>query len=510
MNIRATVTSTILLSLLTTTPITSFADSNKPTNKQVHKLAHERQASHKFYKKLKALEKRLEEKKKQKDPSYSSLNAPKETVSVNENTNDTNTQVSSCKEVDSCNTCYFPTCSTEEKDLVSLWQPGLAFLKNPSVLNNCLKAICSKDVIFHYSKVKNTVQNELNIQYSVDMTMLPQQVNHRKKESIAKKINRKTPIQTIYAPYLNWDLFNCPGIGSGSIQISYWIIRYWNNSAANLDTLLGLQSSINDFTSRADQFNQFTYTHAFPGNLFTLVAGQYSLYAIDGGNYDNDQMTGFINYTLSQNGSATYSLGSLGAYLQIDPTSTLSFQVGFQDAYNVLAKNITLRYWGKGKFNFYGYGCWSPTCKLGAGQYSFVIYNTRKVPQQLSNSTGWSVNLSQNIGKKLNLFGRANGVSGHALPIQRSFVAGFAIANPCNRNSQDLVGVAASINKINREGSGIVGKMRKEEGIIEGLLTIGMGSYLSFSPDLQIIIHPAGRPDLTSALSYGIRFNASL
>ncbi len=505
---RKLVISKIIFSLLVTSSTYSFA--NNPQSQKTHKLAHERQDFHKFYKKLKALENRKNQKKLEKKDISSKNNkkTPEDDISTNnqKDVSTCNNEEANSYNNDNC----FSFCSSPGKDLVSLCQPGMSFLRDSKKITNSIKALCSKDLLFHYSKVKNTIQNELNIQYSLDITILPQQINHRKQQNSAKKIKDTTAIQTVYAPNLNWDLFNCPGIGSGSIQVSYMLIRYWNNSASNLDSILGLQSSINDFTSREDQFSQFTYTQAFPGNLFTLVAGQYSLYAIDGGTYDNDQQTGFINYTLSQNGSATYSMGSLGAYLQIDPTNTISFQVGFQDAYNVLAENITLRNWGKGKFNFFGYGSWSPNCKIGSGQYSFLIYNTRKVPQQPSSTTGWSVNLSQNIGKKLNIFGRANGASGNAFPIQRSFIAGVALSNPLNRNSQDLIGLAGSVNRINKNATGTAGKIRKEEGVIEGIITIGIGNYLSFSPDLQILIHPAARPDLSSALAYGIRFNASL
>lgn len=498
MNIRTKALPIFVFSFLIASSTGSFAN-NLTTNtdshsQQKHKLASERQSFHKFYKKLKALEKRREKKKEEN----SSNEIHQETSSNNQNSN-------------SCN--CFSCCSASGNDLVSLCQPGMGFIRDPSKISKSINAICSKDLFCHYSKVKNTVQNELNLQYSLDITILPQQINHRKQTASSTKIKDSAAVQTLYSPNINWDLFSCP-IGSGSIQFSYTLTQYWSNSAQNLDSIIGLQSAINDFPSNAQQFSQLSYTHAFPGNLFTLVLGQYSLYAIDGGTYDNDQQTGFINYTLSQNGSATYSMGSMGAYIQVDPTSTLSFQFGFQDAYNITGQNISLRGWGNGKFNFFGYGSWSPNCKIGSGQYSFLLYNTRNVPQQPSSATGWSLNLSQNIGKKLNIFGRANGASGNAWPIQRSFVAGFAIANPLNRNSQDLIGLAASVNRINEQAispapqQGI--KVRKEEGVIEGLITIGIGNYLSFSPDLQILIHPAARPDLNSALAYGIRFNASL
>lgn len=64
-------------------------------------------------------------------------------------------------------------------------------------------------------------------------------------------------------------------------------------------------------------------------NWLSVNVGQYSLYFIDGTSQDYNQQTGFIRYSLSQNGSATYPVASFGAYLQFTPTSEWMMQVGF-------------------------------------------------------------------------------------------------------------------------------------------------------------------------------------
>ncbi|MEG0036941.1 MAG: carbohydrate porin [Victivallaceae bacterium] len=358
-----------------------------------------------------------------------------------------------------------------------------------------------------YSLFKKKIQNCTNTEYSLDISILPQYAH----SNIGPK---KVAWQTMYNPSVNWELFNNKEQGAGSIQFSYILVRYWGNEALTLGNRIGIAGGINDFTSNTSNFNQLTYTQVFPNDKFSAVVGQYSLYAIDGTTYDNDQQTGFISYALSQNGSATYSLGSLGAYGQINLTPQLMVQAGFQDAFNINGVNIDFLNLSKNKYNTFFYTQWNPSNRCGPGQYSFLVYNTRAVPQQKAKTTGWSFNFSQNVSKKVSWFGRANGASGNALPIKRSFVLGVAADNPCNRNNQDLIGLAMAVNAVSPKGSGIVNPattpIRSQETVIETFCTIGFGPYISLSPDFQFYIHPAREPKRNTAVCYGLRTNITL
>lgn len=112
------------------------------------------------------------------------------------------------------------------------------------------------------------------------------------------------------------------------------------------------------------------------------------------------------------------------------------------------------------------------------------------------------------LREKLYVFGRWNGATGTALNLNRSYVLGLASANPINRNPQDLLGAACSMSKVNPK---VVTekRIRKYETVIETFATIGFGPHISLTPDLQIYIHPARRPDKRSAKVYGIRANFS-
>ncbi|EPP34570.1 porin AaxA [Chlamydia ibidis] len=361
---------------------------------------------------------------------------------------------------------------------------------------------------FSFTKLTQSLQNATNAEISLECGVLPQWFYpHR---ALGSAIDEESPsCQVFLSPEVTWELYNTPIAGTGTFEFSYTLIRYWKNNAENANRCLGIACEINDYSSRTNILSQLSFSQTFPGKFLTVCIGQYSLYNIDGTLYDNDQLTGFISYSLSQNASATYSSGSIGAYVQVNPIPNLAIQVGCQDAYNILGTAFELKNLQKNKYNFYGYLSWSPQNRFGSGQYSALVYATRKVPDQLSQTTGWSLNFGQDLGKKLYLFGRWNGATGSVYSINRSYVLGLASANPINRNSQDLLGIAAARNKVNRKVL-TAKKVRKYETVIETFATVGFGPHFSVTPDLQIYIHPAQRLDKRSVRVYGIRANISI
>ena len=63
-----------------------------------------------------------------------------------------------------------------------------------------------------------------------------------------------------------------------------------------------------------------------------MTIGQYPFFNFDGNAYLNNQQQNFINYVFAQNGSETNPNAGLGAFAQLNATSTLQFAVGFQNA----------------------------------------------------------------------------------------------------------------------------------------------------------------------------------
>lgn len=288
-----------------------------------------------------------------------------------------------------------------------------------------------------YLKVKNEIQNAMNIQYSLDMSVMPQW-------GFSK--GGKTAYQTMYTPTINWDVFSSDKFGSGSVQFSYNAVQYWSKANGNsMSANLGLADVDNDYGDNSDSFDQLTYTQTTPGNMFSLSIGQYPMYTFDGGTYDSNQQTNFINYALSQNASSTYPLASLGAYVQFNPNSEWSVVAGMQDANNIEGSRINFRTLDDGDYTGFGYVSWSPTVKgLGSGQYTFLYYYQPSVTAQPEKSQGWSFNATQNIGDKWAVFARFNGSSGDVVPVKTSVALGGVYLNPLNRNPLDQIGFAVA------------------------------------------------------------------
>ncbi|SPN74137.1 Outer membrane protein AaxA,Carbohydrate-selective porin,Carbohydrate-selective porin, OprB family [Chlamydia serpentis] len=382
---------------------------------------------------------------------------------------------------------------------------------NKGILSPLTNILCSdpwKDGI-SISSLFTSVEKATNTQISLDFSILPQWFYPH--AAIGGTQSQEIPAwQFYFSPSLTWTLYDSPTAGKGTIDFSYTLIRYWQTNGLDANQAMGLAGGINDYFNRENNLAQLMFSQTFPGEFLTLAIGQYSLYAIDGTLYDNDQYSGFISYALSQNASATYSLGSPGAYLQCNPNPEINIQIGFQDAYNINGTNFSIYNLTKSKYNFYGYASWSPKLSCGSGQYSVLIYNTRKVPEQNSQVTGWSLNAAQHVHEKLYLFGRVNGATGTAFSINRSYVLGLVSENPLHRHSQDLLGVGFAWNKTNVKAISNVNKIRRYESVLEAFASIGFGPYISLTPDFQLYLHPALRPERRTSQVYGLRANLSL
>ena len=199
--------------------------------------------------------------------------------------------------------------------------------------------------------------------------------------------------QLLVTPNVNWELFNHKTIGEGSVQLAYVAARYATSSTGTaIQTAPGLITPINDYPQHQNIFSQLSYTHSFPGNELLLTIGQYPFGNFDTNAYLDNQQQNFNNYDFAQNGSMTYPNAGLGAYAQLNATSTLQFAAGFQSAANISGATLSGKGFGQGGFAWFGYAQWTPTFQgRGASQYSITYYQVPTVPLQ-SRSAGWSVN----------------------------------------------------------------------------------------------------------------------
>ncbi len=347
-----------------------------------------------------------------------------------------------------------------------------------------------------YNKFKSMLSDDFGIQYSLDVSFMGQK---------GVPNGGKTATQSIYAPTFSWQIFNDDTYGSGTINASYTAVRYWGNKAENIGDKLFLANSINDYSTPSNAIDQLSYTQSLFNNKFSVTVGQFPLSDFDGTQYDSNQQTNFINYALSQNASETYPIAGLGAYVQINPNEEWSFAGGFQNARNITGQTLSSKGWGDHRFTTFGSVSYTPTINGQAGQYSLLVYNQPSVDTQPQNTTGWSVNMSQNLTEKLGVFLRVNAATGDSMPVTQSYVAGGVYNNPLDRNPLDQIGFAVAYNKVSKDYFDSSEPMRQYETVLETYWNIGITQFFTIAPDIQLYVHPASKRDRDFGTVFSLR-----
>ena len=348
-----------------------------------------------------------------------------------------------------------------------------------------------------YASFKELLSKKYGIDFAFDISYMGQR---------GAPSGKNSSMQTIYYPSLTWNVFNNQ-YGNGTLNMAYNSVKYGGISAQKLGSRLGTVTDINDYNTKSYSFDELYFSYQLGGkyNWLTLAAGQFPLYNFDGTAYDSNQQVNFINYALSQNASSTYPTASLGAFAQISPNDKWSFTFGGQDATNISGATVTTSGWDEHHYTTFGSLSYTPTISgLGSGQYSLMLYNQPGVKVQSETTNGWSLNFSQNIGEKLSLFARINGVSGHETNINQSWVLGGVYNNPLDRNPLDQIGLAFAYNKIDEDavGSEIY---HDSEKVIEAYWAWGVSKWMTITPDIQFYIDPAENQKSDHATVFSLR-----
>lgn len=348
-----------------------------------------------------------------------------------------------------------------------------------------------------YASFKDMLNKKFGIDYSFDISYMGQR---------GAPDGKNSAMQTIYYPSLTWNIFN-NHYGTGTFNAVYNSVKYGGISAEKLGSRLGTVTEINDYDTKSYSFDELYFSYQLGGDFdwLTLAVGQFPLYNFDGTAYDSNQQVNFINYALSQNASSTYPTASMGTYIQITPDDKWSFALGGQNATNIDGETVSMSGWDKHHYTTFGSLSYTPTIKgLGSGQYSLMLYNQPGVKAQTETTNGWSLNLSQNIGEKLSVFARLNGVSEHVAEINQSWVLGAVYNNPLDRNPLDQIGLAFAYNKIDEDavGSDIY---HDSEKVIEAYWAWGVSKWMTITPDIQFYFDPAENQKSDHATVFSLR-----
>lgn len=353
------------------------------------------------------------------------------------------------------------------------------------------------DASRRYAIAKKEIQKSTGIFYSMTSSVLSQW---------GAPGSDYGAVQAQFSPALNWKMFDDPAIGAGSFQFAYLATQYWSGrTGASLQSRLDLNSPVNDYPTNQLTFAQVSYTHDFPGHFVSLTVGQYPFSNFDGNAYSNNEQVNFIGYSLAQNGTQNYSQGSLGAYVQVNPTKELTFAAGFQDANNVAPTNyIQFNTAAQGQYSWFGYVAWMPMLeKLGRGDYSLLYYNLPSVPMQPQASSGLSFNAAQPLGKQWGVFLRANTVWNSSWYIQSSIAGGAVYNNPLGRAPLDQIGLGMAWNVTNQ--SLYAGTFARPSETMMELYWSWSVKHLLITPDVQLYFQPALTPTQQLAAVFSLR-----
>lgn len=334
-----------------------------------------------------------------------------------------------------------------------------------------------------YPDFKNNLNKKYGFDYNFDISVLGQRSSPN---------GENNAVQTYLYPSFTWKTFD-NNYGIGTLNFAYTIIRYGNHKAGYLAENSGFVLPINDYPENQDEFSELYYAYQPKGrwNWLTLAIGQFPLYNFDGTAYDSNQQVNFLNDSLAQNASASYTQAGIGSYVQISPNDEWSFAFGGQDATNVDAVSVRFNHLNEKHYTTFGYLAYTPTITgVGESEISLLLYNQPGVTEQPETTNGWSLNLSQNIGESFGVFARINEVSGSVEPVRQSWVLGGVYNNPLGRNSLDQIGLAYAYNKLDEEAVGEK-LFHKTEQIVEAYWAWGIGDMLTITPDVQMYINPA-------------------
>lgn len=359
----------------------------------------------------------------------------------------------------------------------------------------------AKSLNSDYSMFKYWLNKNYGIDYGVDISVMGQR---------GAPSGKYNSVQAYIYPYLTWTNFKNE-YGTGSLNMAYNIVRYGNHNAADVGNRMGVVNAINDYDDDANEFVELYYSWQLGGKMdwLTLNAGQFPIYSFDGSPYNSNQQVNFMNYALSQNASSTYSTAGVGVFAQIAPKGDWSFAIGAQDASNPDAASVRFNKLHDKHFTTFAQAQYAPTNRLGDAEFSVLLYNQPAVKLQPQTTNGWSINLSQNIGEKWNVFARVNGVSGHIDTIEQSWAAGVVWLNPLNRNDLDQIGLGYAYNKINETAVGEP-LAHDAEQVLEAYWAWGFANRLTITPDLQFYINPALNQKSDYATAVGLRFTLML
>ena len=343
-----------------------------------------------------------------------------------------------------------------------------------------------------YGEFKERVEEDYGLSWSLNLSY---RWRWQKPADIARSE------QLLFWPSLNWDIFDSERFGAGSLQALYFGERF-NYGAIQVGS--GARSRTIESPPYRNRFGQLTYTHTLPGEKLAVSIGQYSLFMFDSNPYLADQQQNFVNSAFSENPSSTYPVSGFGAYLQYNLRSDLQLLGGFQNAPRGDDRGFSTTGFSDHLYTWWGHVQWMPNVSgMGSAQYSLTAYQSPELPDT-PRSSGWSLNVAQNLNSHWAIFGRANHGWQHEGTSKSSVVTGVAFNNPLGRSATDQIALSVGASQQDGLLARRLGTDRSQ--MIEAYWNWTLlGGGILLTPDLQYIRHPSFAPNRDSILVFSLR-----
>jgi porin len=353
-----------------------------------------------------------------------------------------------------------------------------------------------------YLAWKETIENQYNLEYSLQLSLLPQWAAPQGSAPL---------FDFVWTPSLIWKPFSDTAFGSGTFTFYAQQNQNWSSAnTAKMQSRLGLLTPPSDWGVDTTDFAQLTYTHTLPGawRWLSMTIGQYPFSLWDGNQYAGDAQANFVNYALAQNGTQTYGSAGLGAYLEAAaPARDLVLAGGFQDATNPAGSTITAQGLAAGKLAYFLAARWTPRF-LAGGSYGLLWYVEPALPEdELPASHGLSFSAVQNLNPQWGLFLRANTATGLTSAIANSVAWGVVRNDPFLHDPLDQIGLGVARGQTNL--AAVTAPARNAEWIGEAYYRYTLFKGLQLTPDIQLYFAPALAPATGPVAVFTLRATAT-
>ncbi len=345
-----------------------------------------------------------------------------------------------------------------------------------------------------HNKLRLSSQEELGLSYGGGYTLFFHQGTKR---------DDATNLQHYLEFFGSWSpLGQDPNVTEGTLYFHVaQVRRLCGVGVDELSETLGITYAVNDSGGDNWFLRQLVWEQTFLEERIILGFGYGELALIFNGNrYAGDDTTSFIARPVATNPVRSWqpAIGFAGI---VKPTEWLELGYGMVDA-SSNGQYPRPKDFGRGQFLHVWDAAIVPDVPgLGKGDYRFTAYYSEATKGEPSGS-GAAISFSQDIGERWGLFLRG-GISDRRHTDVKSVLSGGTVYKGPFGMTDDQIGLGAWwLRPTDSE-------VRSDEYGVEAYWRMQLTKWIEFTPDVQLIMHPAGNENECVEAVFGLRLRVS-